>query len=279
MSAEPPAPPFRLLLTPPRDGAANMALDEALLHHAARTGWTIVRVYGWSRPTLSLGRNQTAVGLYDPVRLADAGVDVVRRPTGGRAVLHWREVTYAVAAPVGALAPEGAPLKASYARINRLLLEALRRLGVGARVAEPAGRAPRPDGAPCFEVPTGGELVVPAADSADASADATARKLVGSAQWQEEGALLQHGSLLIDDDQSRIPTLAAQPLPAVPAPATLRQVLGRAPSLDEVAAALFAAVRALEDPAAAPLPSDPTLAADAETRAVRYRDPTWTWRR
>jgi lipoate-protein ligase A len=276
--------PFRLLHTPPRDGASNMALDEALMAHARRNAAVIVRVYGWARPTLSLGRHQAALGLYDPARLTARGVDVVRRPTGGRAVLHWREVTYAVAAPLGALAPEGAALRASYARINRLLLDALTRLGVGARLAEPVGRSPLPDGAPCFEAPAGGELVVPAdVERVDAEApprrDVAARKLVGSAQWQEDGALLQHGSLLVDDDQSWIGELAARPLPSVPPPATLRGVLGRAPSLDEVAGALFAAVRALEDPHAAPLASDPTLDADVLARRARYRDDAWTWRR
>lgn len=267
------AAPFRLLFSPPGDGATNMATDEALLHHAARIGAVIVRVYGWARPTLSLGRNQTAQGLYDPERLAAEGVDVVRRPTGGRAVLHWREVTYTVAAPLGALAPADAPRRASYGRINRLLVAALARLGVGAREAAPTGRSPRPDGAPCFEVPTGGELVV------DGDGAAAARKLVGSAQWQEAGALLQHGSLLVDDDQSRLATLAARPLPAVPPPATLRAALGRAPSLDEVGAALFAAVRAGEDPHAAPLASDPAFEADVLLRTARYREAAWTWRR
>ena len=173
-----------------------MALDDTLLAHARATGTTVVRVYGWTAPTLSFGRNQRAVGLYDPAALAGQEIAVVRRPTGGRAVLHWREVTYAVAAPLGALAPAGAPLKAAYARINGVLLAALGSLGVDAREAVPAGRSPLPDGAPCFEVPTGGELVL--------GTSAGARKLVGSAQWQDEGALLQHGSILVDDDQTRV---------------------------------------------------------------------------
>jgi lipoate-protein ligase A len=273
------APPFRLLLDPPGSGAHNMAVDEALLGHARRTGEVVVRVYRWARPTLSLGRHQTAVELYDPARLAAEGVDVVRRPTGGRAVLHWREVTYAVAAPAGALAPPGAPLKAGYGRINRLLLHALRALGVGAAEAVPAGRAPRPDGAPCFEVPTGGELVVGGAETAGDDATRAARKLVGSAQWQEDGALVQHGSILLEDDQSRIPALAARPLPAVPPPATLAAALGRVPAVEEVAAALFDAVRALEDADAAPFAPDDAFRADVTRLTTRYADPGWTWRR
>jgi lipoate-protein ligase A len=231
------------------------------------------RSYAWVRPTLSLGRNQKAAGLYDPARLAERGVDVIRRPTGGRAILHWREVTYSVTAPLGALAPAEAPLAAAYGRINAVLLAALRALGVAAREAVPAGRAPVPDGAPCFEVPTGGELVLDGPDGT--------RKLVGSAQWREDGAVLQHGSILLADDQSTVPALAGRPLPPVPPPATLEAALGRRPPLAEVAAALDAAARAALDPHATPLDGAALAAVrrEAETRTARYLDPAWTWRR
>jgi lipoate-protein ligase A len=250
-----------------------MALDDALLARARRTGDVHLRSYAWTRPTLSLGRNQRATGLYAPERLAAEGVDVVRRPTGGRAILHWREVTYAVTAPVGALAADGAPLAASYAHINHILVEAMQALGVSAHAAVPAGRAPPPDGAPCFEVPTGGELVV--------DGDAGARKLAGSAQWREDGALLQHGSILLADDQSRIATLAVRPLPALPPPATLGEALGRLPAFDEVADALEHAARRALDPAAASLDTAEraALLREGETRAAHYRDAAWTWRR
>ncbi len=75
---------WRVLLTPPLPGADNMALDEALLERARATGEAVARVYTWTRPTLSLGRNQTAAGCYDLALAARMGVDVVRRPTGGR---------------------------------------------------------------------------------------------------------------------------------------------------------------------------------------------------
>ncbi len=269
---------MRILVThtPPRDGAANMALDDALLARARATGEVLLRVYTWSGPTLSFGRNQRAAGVYDPARLAERGVAAVRRPTGGRAVLHAREVTYSVAAPAGALAPAGAPVRASYARINAMLVAALGALGLDARVAAPAGRAPRPDAAPCFELPTGGELVVPAADGP--------RKLVGSAQWQEDGAVLQHGSILVDDDQSAVAELAGGRVAPVPSPATLRTVLGRAPSAAEVAAALFGAALCLAGGApadVAPLPpaACPALDADADGRRPPFADDAWTWRR
>ncbi|HEY6220258.1 MAG TPA: biotin/lipoate A/B protein ligase family protein, partial [Gemmatimonadaceae bacterium] len=183
-----PARRWKTLVTPPMAGAENMALDEALMERASTTGDWICRVYAWSEPTISFGRNQAAVRHYDRDRIDAAHLAVVRRPTGGRAILHHREITYAVAAPL-----EGAGgLHESYLLINRLLVEGLRRLGVTVAVAESRPQAMQPGPIPCFDHPSGGELT------------ARGRKLVGSAQWRSERALLQHGSILIDDDQRRL---------------------------------------------------------------------------
>ncbi|HEY0969958.1 MAG TPA: biotin/lipoate A/B protein ligase family protein [Gemmatimonadales bacterium] len=250
-----------LLHTPPLPGADNMALDEALLERARATGGAFCRVYTWTRPTLSLGRNQTAAGRYDLARARELGVDVVRRPTGGRAVLHHRELTYAVAMPA-----EGA-LRESYERINRLLTGALALLGAAAAPAAIEGRAPAPSLAPCFELPTRDELVV------------DGRKLVGSAQWRDDGALVQHGSILVDDDQGLIRELTLAPLPPVPPPATLRAVLGRAPSGEELTDALLRQLRATEDAGAEPWAGDDALWSAAGRLRARYLDDAWTWRR
>jgi lipoyl(octanoyl) transferase len=90
---------WRTLLTPADSGVANMALDEALMERAAASGEWICRVYAWAEPTISFGRNQAAARHYDRSIIAERGLAVVRRPTGGRAILHHREVTYSVAAP------------------------------------------------------------------------------------------------------------------------------------------------------------------------------------
>jgi lipoate-protein ligase A len=254
---------WRLLQSPPLGGPENMALDEALMARARRTGEAVLRVYAWSLPTLSLGRNQRATGLYDERALAARGIGVVRRPTGGRSLLHHREFTYSVTAPC---APSGT-LVAEYARINALLSSALGALGVPIVVAEPAKRAAAPSMAPCFAEPARGELTL------------DGRKLVGSAQWRECGALLQHGSILVDDDQSSIVGLMREPVAAPPAPATLRDALGRAPVMAEVADALFGAVRALADPDAQPLDVDDGLSREVDDLVTRYRDDAWTWRR
>jgi lipoate-protein ligase A len=255
---------WRLLLARPRSGAENMARDSALQARAARTGETVFSIYSWTRPTLSFGRHQPAAGLYDLGKIRSANVDVVRRPTGGRAILHDREVTYSVTSPV----KDAPPLRETYSRINRVLLEGLTRLGVDAELASPGERARTPSVRPCFEAPGEGELV------------AHGGKLVGSAQWRDEGALLQHGSILVDDDQTAIPSFAvsrAQP-GDVPLPATLHALLGRVPDVNEVASAMFDAVRLLEDEEATEM-AEEEIRAETMSHIPHFLDEGWTWRR
>ena len=256
---------WRLLIAAPRSGAENMARDTALQARAARTGETVFSIYSWSRPTLSFGRNQSASGLYDVGKIRAAGIDVVRRPTGGRAILHHHEVTYSVTAPV----EDAAPLRETYSRINRILQTGLSELGVAVVPAMLSARAAVPSVRPCFETPAEGELV------------ARGSKLVGSAQYRDDGALLQHGSILVNDDQSSLPDFAAT-LSAegesIPAPATLHALLGRSPDAAEVAAAMFDAVRSLEDARAIELDEDEVRDAALE-HVAHFLDEGWTWRR
>jgi lipoyl(octanoyl) transferase len=242
-----------------------MARDMALKSRAAKMSETVFSIYSWARPTLSFGRNQTAAGMYDLGRIHRAGIDVVRRPTGGRAILHDREVTYSVTSPL----EDSLSLRDTYDRINEILLLGLSRLGVGVEVAARVERASPPGVKPCFALPSEGELA------------AAGRKLVGSAQWRDEGALLQHGSILVDDDQSSLPSFmaaAAKGELQIDRPATLTSLLGRSPNPSEVAKAMFDAVRQLED-------EDPTELAEEEIRAdalklvPRFLDEEWTWRR
>lgn len=241
-----------------------MARDVALMERARGTGETVLSVYSWERPTLSLGRNQAARDKYDVEEMLRRSIDVVRRPTGGRALIHWHEVTYSVTA---AFADDDS-LAQSYARINRVLLHALAKMGVDAAASSGGQRTPSPGDLPCFAAPAEGELMMNGA------------KLVGSAQLRENGALLQHGSILIDDGQSLISSLLRNQSAGV-APqraATLREALGRAPDIDEVAEALFAAVRMLEDPSATSL-EESEIRKKAGGYIAKYRNPLWTWRR
>lgn len=181
---------WRLLLDPAAPGALNMGRDVAILEAVAqRAVPPTVRLYGWSPPCLSLGRHQ-------PTEAADLdfcrshGIDVVRRPTGGRAVLHHHELTYAVVAPLG----EGSlshKLQEAYRIICTGLVEACRRLGIAAGLTpgEVNLQLPGPRSAvPCFKAPAGGEVVV------------AGRKLIGSAMRRYQGTILQHGAVLLDWD-------------------------------------------------------------------------------
>jgi lipoate-protein ligase A len=242
-----------------------MARDVVLLDRARDSGEAVFSVYEWTRPTLSFGRNQLARDQYDRDAIRAARIDVVRRPTGGRALLHHREVTYSVTAPF-----VDASLSGSCERINRILLHGLARLGVDARVA--VGGVSGPPGAvPCFADPAPGELVV------------GGRKLVGSAQLREDGALLQHGSILVEDDQGLIPPLMATGNGSgfrrrVNAAATMSSILGRKPSAIEVAEALFGAVRELEDHSAQSL-AEAEVGPLALARLQEFENELWTWRR
>ena len=241
-----------------------MARDTALLARAARTGETVFSIYSWARPTLSFGRHQPAAGHYDPEKITAASVDVVRRPTGGRAILHHREVTYSVTAPL-----EDESLRATYGRINGILVDGLSRLGIPATIAAPAGRAPVPGTRPCFELPSEGEVI------------AGGKKLVGSAQWRDENALLQHGSILVEDDQSLLPSLAVAGHAnsnEVMEPATLREILGRSPDPREVAESMFEAVRSVDDSEVTRIDEE-EIREEALRHVPHFTDESWTWRR
>jgi lipoate-protein ligase A len=255
---------WRLIDTPPAPGAWNMAVDEALAASVADGGAPVLRFYRWEPACLSLGRNQPARGRYDLAALAAAGIDVVRRPTGGRAVLHRRELTYSAAAPVALLGSQ----RQAYAAINRALVAGLRRLGAGVSL-QPAttARAPLPSLAPCFAEPVEGEVV------------AGGRKLVGSAQRLLGSVLLQHGSLPLHDDQGAVAALLVDPDPsAVEAPpATLAEVLSREPAWEELTAALAAG---WEESLGAALSAGGLTGAERATAceaARRYAAPAWTW--
>ncbi len=246
-----------------------MAIDHAMFDLAEETGAHLWRCYRWSPFCLSFGRHEPAARRYDRDQIAAAGIDCVRRPTGGRAVWHARELTYAVAAPMTAYGS----LRSGYRAIHTRLAVALGSLGATATLA--ADRAtPGLGSGPCFAVPVGGEIVV------------AGRKVVGSAQRRGDTALLQHGSVLLEDDQA--PAFALQRSPAsdspVPPPgagqpeAPLAAMLGRQVGFDEAAAAV---ARMLQAEGLGALGSQPPneVLRRAERHYDSYRSATWTWER
>lgn len=250
-----------MFVTPPQSGAANMAMDHALMDRARRTGEKVLRVYTWSGPTLSFGRNQAVRDRVDAAAAKALGVSLVRRPTGGRALLHHREVTYSVTAALG----RDDSVREWYASLTAVLLRALRLLGVKAAPAAVVGRTPLPGSSSCFMRADEGEITV------------NGRKLVGSALLRQEGALLQHGSILLDDDQVMLEQLLPEEVPPLPA-GTLRQALERVPDANAIADALFAALLDAGARDASPLAVDSRLQADADALVQVYRSDDWTFR-
>lgn len=182
---------WRLILDGEADGATNMAVDEAILDAVVEgDSPPTLRFYGWSPPCLSLGRNQPlAEANLDACRAA--GVDVIRRPSGGQAVLHATELTYAVALSQDDPRSEGGVL-GGYRRLSEGLLAGLRHLGIDAVQACGARPAQGPPSPICFDRPTDYEICF------------EGRKLIGSAQWRRRGGVLQHGSLPLRGDLVRI---------------------------------------------------------------------------
>jgi len=237
-----------------------MALDQALLDQAEATGEGFVRLYGWLPWCLSFGRHEPALRRYDRVRIRALGLDTVRRPTGGRAVWHARELTYAVAAPMAWFGG----LTRAYRAIHAAIAAALEPLGISPTLA-PSSPPTAPGAGACFASPAGGEVLV------------DGRKLVGSAQLSQGQAFLQHGSLLLEDDQRLVSELALAN-PSLGREITLREALGRTVSrqvLSQAVATEFARWGGHWRNGLSQSEID-TL---AETHAARFRDPAWTWRR
>jgi len=232
-----------------------MARDQALLEDADRAGGATLRLYRWTPPCLSFGRHEPATRRYDRARVEQLGLDVVRRPTGGRAVWHEQEVTYAVAAPVNVFGS----LRAAYHAIHARLAAALCSLGADASLApdRPTARAADRSGS-CFDAPTGGEVLV------------AGRKVIGSAQVQHGRAFLQHGSILLDGTQQVIQAVSRQQS-AVGGSTTLAAVLSRPVTFRQVVDAIIRTWGEGLAPTGSdrPLPPPPTA----------FLDPAWTWRR
>lgn len=200
------APEWRIIRSEPADGAWNMAVDEAILEAVlAGQAPPTLRFYTWQPYSLSLGYFQRAARSADRAELARRGWTLVRRPTGGRGVLHADELTYSIAAPASLFAQfEGSGVTQTYLAISKGLAEGLRIAGVPCDIApERAHRdttaSARQASAACFDSPSSYELT------------AGGRKIVGSAQTRRGDALLQHGSIPMSMDHAAAAAVMALP--------------------------------------------------------------------
>ena len=182
---------WRLLITPPARGAWNMAVDESILEHiGSGDSLPTLRLYAWDPACLSLGHAQPFADV-DMQRLKERGWEVVRRATGGRAILHTDELTYSVIAPNDEPGVAGTVLE-SYNRLALALLVAIKELELPVEMKEgkvDGNGTPNPI---CFEVPSTYEITV------------DGKKLIGSAQARKKEGVLQHGSLPLTGNLARI---------------------------------------------------------------------------
>lgn len=187
---------WRFLNTGSYSGAMNMALDDVLLKGVQEGGDPVVRFYSWEPPAISFGYAQDPYSEVDVDRCLEMGIDLVRRPTGGRAVLHWAELTYSVVAPLDNSVIWGQRIHEAYRVIGHCLVKGLKKYGIDAELEKgqiDVERRPKGKTAiPCFSSIARSEVKL------------NGRKLVGSAQRRFSGAMLQHGSIIIGDEHERL---------------------------------------------------------------------------
>lgn len=258
---------LRVLVDPPRSGALNMAIDDALLAGGG-SDWTYtLRLYRWTRPTVSLGYAQRWREGFDPELARRRGVDLVRRRTGGRAVMHADELTYSIVGPAEH-GPLAGGIHATYRAVAKGLAAGLQEMGAPVELVRARRRRIRPEepGA-CFAVRSRYEI------------EADGRKLLGSAQRRASGRVLQHGSLPLSRPQSRLwEVLGASGAAAAGVAVGLEEMLGRRVRFEEVA-------RRLSRTVAEALGLEPRIAVLSEVEARRagagarrYLDPAFTFR-
>jgi lipoate-protein ligase A len=263
-------PAWRLLITDPVDGPRNMAVDEALLRgRVLGSGPPTVRFYGWRPATVSLGYAQVLEETVDRQRCAALGIGLVRRPTGGSAILHEvpeRELTYSVVGRAGDF-PGAEDVLETYRVIGGGLAGGLRRLGVPAELV-PLVRRPREAGGPpafCFRRAGAYEIAV------------AGKKLVGSAQRRQRGAFLQHGSVVLDADPVRLRQVFPTEADPTAGMTTLAEVLGGTPAFDALSEVLARGLAEALGATLAPAGLSPAEAALTDALvAEKYGTEEWT---
>ncbi len=218
---------WRWLDTGVGHAAWNMAVDEALLLSCDEQPQVTLRFYRWERPTLSLGYFQS-LSEIDLEECAQRGFAWIRRPTGGRAVLHQHELTYSFVAPIALL---GESVSRSHEQISRALALGLQRLGLTAKFAAPPESDPRLSSL-CFAAPASVELTI------------QSKKVIGSAQMRTKSSVLQHGSIPLRIDFAALAAVLKLREPTAlrrlqQRAAGLADLLERAPTLSEIQSAIL----------------------------------------
>jgi lipoate-protein ligase A len=236
-----------------------------MLAAARESGDYTIRVYSWSAPTISFGRNERTSGWYSRTKAQRANLEVVRRRTGGRALLHFKELTYAIGGPAAA----SDTLTAAYTQVADILVAALRQMNIRAEISD-GTREENAEGAPCFATVTRGEITV------------DGRKLVASAQWRGDGAFLQHGSIMIQDHQMLLDNALEEGRSVSPGNSMTLEALMPPPypGAEEFADALSIAFNERTGVAVERVAPGLLIDEDVVRKGLMtYMDPDWTWRR
>jgi lipoate-protein ligase A len=207
---------WSLIIDPvPCAGSWNMAVDEHLFGSLGGGGETVVRFYRWARPTVSLGYSQSVERAVDLEFCRKNGIEVVRRMTGVKLVLHDREITYSLSSTDASIF--SSTLASSYRLISAALVRGLQSMGLPAALAGPPPEAYRRGVMPCFSYPARDEIEI------------NGRKVVGSAQKRVGSRFLQHGSIPLDADPDRERQIASVGMadPANVRVISLSEALGR----------------------------------------------------
>jgi lipoate-protein ligase A len=235
----------------PRPGFENMAIDHAMFEFGEDAGAHLWRLYRWEP-----ARRRYHLDMISAEHLA-----CVRRPTGGRAVWHARELTYAVAAPLS----QYGSLKLAYRAIHEILAQAVASLGLAPALAAER-TTPGLGSGPCFAAAAGGEVLV------------GGKKVIGSAQRRGERSLLQHGSMLLEDDQAVVRRLHVAESQGEPPEAPLSRLLGRPVDFETAATAVAEALVTAGVPAL-PQGAPNEVLRRAERHYDTYQSDSWTWDR
>lgn len=251
----------------PLPGSWNMAVDEHLLNLAGRSFRTFLRFYRWERPTASLGYSQEAPRVVDIGFCRARGIDIVRRMTGGKLVLHDREVTYSMASADTAVFTD--TVRDSYRLISQALLKGFALMGLSARLAETSPPGYIKGTMPCFAFPARDEIEI------------GGRKIAGSAQKRTGPLFLQHGSIPLEKDEA---LLAAVARPGESSESlgmtSLSEALGRPVDFDAAVGPLVQGMADFFGIAFEPFALGPDdREAVRRLQADKYASDDWTFRR
>jgi lipoyl(octanoyl) transferase len=248
----------------PLPGSLNMAVDEYLFNSLGLEPSTTLRFYQWERPTASLGYGQKADRVVDPAFCRANGIDIVRRQTGGKLVLHHKEITYAVvSSDIETFTPT---LGGSYKLISEALVKGLERMGLSAVLSDKAPPFYARGTMPCFSHPAQDEIEI------------AGLKIVGSAQKRTGGRFLQHGSIPLDSDEALLKAVSLHQVEGGIRMTSLGRELGREVDFGWGIARLKDGFAEFFGANLQPLVfTDQEWALIREIEARKYADPRWTF--